>query len=323
LELEEVFSDRFISFCKPHGSLPSGSVILVGSMSHLAKNGLNFYAPILVETMTRMAGKVGPGVSVIPFVLVLIGGIGTETLTQDMMDLDSWIVSTDAGQATGLPDTRDAPWQVILANGGGGRGRRVYTSSAPQQLSRLKPCLRERSSSTFADFSFFNNVELLQGLAILPWLQRGPATERRQLHGRYLRYGSRQRADPRRFQVHHRGDGHLGGGLRTQQDLKQRGHRAHTIRMQRWPSDLDLRKGLLSCNWKDISTIVSCRDASVYDDRGAGIPAEEFLRILEDPENGKEAAAVRWAVRLSCCWVSFSLLSFLSPPSALPCPSMS
>jgi hypothetical protein len=51
-EPEEVFLDRFRPFCKPHGSLPSGSVILVGSMSHLAKNGLNFYALILVETMT-------------------------------------------------------------------------------------------------------------------------------------------------------------------------------------------------------------------------------------------------------------------------------
>jgi len=74
---------------------------------------------------------------------------------------------------------------------------------------------------------------------------------------------------------------------------------AHTIKMQRWPRDLDLRKGLLSGNWKDVSTIVSCRDASIFDSAGAGIPADEFLRLLEDPENGKEAAAVRWAVRLS------------------------
>jgi hypothetical protein len=130
-ELEEVFYDRFKSFCKPHGSLPSGSLVLVGSMSHLAKNGLNFYAPILVETMTGMAGKVGPGVNVIPFVPVPIGGIGSETLAQDMMDHGSWIVSTGAGQATGLPDTRDALWRVVLANGGGGR---VYTSSAPLSL---------------------------------------------------------------------------------------------------------------------------------------------------------------------------------------------
>jgi hypothetical protein len=49
-----------------------------------------------------------------------------------MMDLDSWIVSTGAGQATGLPDTRDALWKVVLAREG--EGRRVYTSSAPLSL---------------------------------------------------------------------------------------------------------------------------------------------------------------------------------------------
>jgi hypothetical protein len=61
--------------------------------------------------MTRMAGKVGPGVNVIPFVLVPIGGIGSETLARDMMDLDSWIVSTGSW---------DTFWRVVLANGGGG-----------------------------------------------------------------------------------------------------------------------------------------------------------------------------------------------------------
>jgi hypothetical protein len=106
-ELEEVFCDRLKRFCKPHGNLPSGRVVLVGSMFHLATNGLNFYALILVETMTRMAGRVGPGVNVIPYVLFPIVGIGSETLARDMVDLDSWIVSTGAGQATGLPDTRN------------------------------------------------------------------------------------------------------------------------------------------------------------------------------------------------------------------------
>jgi hypothetical protein len=100
----------------------TGSVTLVGSMSHLAKNGLNFYAPILVETMTRLAGKVGPGVKVIPLLLVPVGGIGSETLIRDMMDLDSWIVSTGAGQAAGLPDSRDTFWRVVFEAGRGEEG---------------------------------------------------------------------------------------------------------------------------------------------------------------------------------------------------------
>ncbi len=96
-------------------------IILVGSMSHLAKNGLNFYAPILVETMTRMAGRVGPGVNVIPLLPIPVGGIGSETLLRDMMDLDCWIVSTGAGQANGLPDSRDAFWAGCRRGGDGGK----------------------------------------------------------------------------------------------------------------------------------------------------------------------------------------------------------
>jgi hypothetical protein len=92
---------------------------LINGMSHLAKNGLNFYAPILVETMTRLAGRVGPGVNVIPLLPVPVGGIGSETLIRDMMDLDSWIVSTGAGQAAGLPDSRDTFWRVVIEAGKG------------------------------------------------------------------------------------------------------------------------------------------------------------------------------------------------------------
>jgi hypothetical protein len=97
-----------------------------------AKNRLNFYAPLLVETMTRMASRVGPGVNVIPLLPVPVAGISSETLVRDMMDLDSWFVSTGAGQAAGLPDSRDTFWRVALEAGRG--GRRVYTSSAPLSL---------------------------------------------------------------------------------------------------------------------------------------------------------------------------------------------
>ncbi len=54
------------------------------------------------------------------------------TLIEDMMDLDSWIVTTGAGQATGLPYSRDTFWRVILK--ARREGRRVYTSSTPLSL---------------------------------------------------------------------------------------------------------------------------------------------------------------------------------------------
>jgi len=70
----------------------------------------------------------------------------------------------------------------------------------------------------------------------------------------------------------------------------------HSIQIQRWPRDLDLRKGLLSGLWKDISALVSSRDACVSDKEGAGISASEFLRTLDQ---SKAHAAARWAVVLA------------------------
>ena len=86
---------------------------MLGSLSHLARVGLTEYAPALVDTMTRLAGRAGQGVSVIPLVPVPVGGVGSETLIRDMMDLDSWILSTEAGQSASLPDSRVAFWKAV------------------------------------------------------------------------------------------------------------------------------------------------------------------------------------------------------------------
>jgi hypothetical protein len=71
---------------------------------------------------------------------------------------------------------------------------------------------------------------------------------------------------------------------------------SHSIQIQRWPRDLDLRKGLLSGLWKDVSSLVSSRDASVVDKEGAGVTANEFLRLMEQC---KAHAAARRAVVLA------------------------
>jgi hypothetical protein len=73
---------------------------------------------------------------------------------------------------------------------------------------------------------------------------------------------------------------------------------SHKMHVQRWPRDIELKKGLLSGMWKDLKTVVSARDASITDDTGSGIPAREFLEILDGAEEGHEYAAISWAVAL-------------------------
>ncbi len=122
--------ERFKNYSKPHGVLPPGSVILVGSMAHLSRSGLNSYVPMLVETLTRIAGKMGPGISVVPYIPVPIGGVGSETLVRDMIDLDCWILSTGAGHNSCLPDSREMFWRLVLDPARGGE-EGVYIHCSP------------------------------------------------------------------------------------------------------------------------------------------------------------------------------------------------
>jgi hypothetical protein len=48
-----------------------------------------------------------------------------------------------------------------------------------------------------------------------------------------------------------------------------------------------------------VSTLISTREADVIDENGAGIGHAEFLRLIGDPEDGAEQAALRWAVALN------------------------
>jgi hypothetical protein len=73
------------------------------------------------------------------------------------------------------------------------------------------------------------------------------------------------------------------------------GFKDWSLHVQRWGRDLDLRKGL----WQDITALVATREADVIDENGAGIGQAEFLRLIGDPSEGAEQAAIRWAVALN------------------------
>ncbi len=75
-EIENSFVDLFAEFCAPTGRLPVGSVVLLGSMSHLGARGLDSYAGDIVGCMSSVGAKVGHGVEVVPLCPVPIGGLG-------------------------------------------------------------------------------------------------------------------------------------------------------------------------------------------------------------------------------------------------------
>jgi len=112
-ELEAVFSERFRAFLKPHGKLTPGSVVLVGSLSHLRACGIQDYADSLVRTYVSMSAKVGAGVEVVPLVFVPMHGLESGSLIRNLMDLDAWLMSVHGGGRTVLPKSRETFWVTV------------------------------------------------------------------------------------------------------------------------------------------------------------------------------------------------------------------
>ncbi len=60
-ELERTFIEILLGVIEPHGRLSVGSVVLVGSLSHLSSYGLESYAADLVRVVASMVALVGGG----------------------------------------------------------------------------------------------------------------------------------------------------------------------------------------------------------------------------------------------------------------------
>jgi hypothetical protein len=116
-ELEQAFADIFAELLGPNGSFPRGSVVLLGSISHLGGRGLVSYVTDLYGTMASLGSKTGSGVEVIPFVPVPVCGLGGGGLVRDLLDLDAWILGSGLGPGIQLEGTRWAFWDVMGSAG--------------------------------------------------------------------------------------------------------------------------------------------------------------------------------------------------------------
>ena len=112
-DLEGIFRDVFRDYCKPIGCLPQGSVILLGSLSHLSLLGITSYVEDLVRTMNCLINLTGPGVSVCPLVSIPLSGISDSISIVQLANLDSWIVSNKMAPSISLPVSRDRLWDVL------------------------------------------------------------------------------------------------------------------------------------------------------------------------------------------------------------------
>ena len=60
-ELEAAFTERSGAYLRPYGNLSPGSLVMVGSLSHLKTRGVADYAEALVRTLASLSAKLGGG----------------------------------------------------------------------------------------------------------------------------------------------------------------------------------------------------------------------------------------------------------------------
>ena len=133
-EIVDVFMDRLKAFCSPHGSLPPGSVILLGSLSHLRARGVADYAESLVGAAHRLGSKTGSNVDVVPLVFVPMQGIADGCVIRDLFDLDGWLASAAQPVSTLLGSAREAFWKTVFEEGGERGTQETRTIMLPHNL---------------------------------------------------------------------------------------------------------------------------------------------------------------------------------------------
>ena len=115
-DLESIFKDVYRNFCRPEGVLPAGSVILIGSASHVTLLGLSTYAEDYVRVNNNLISACGNGVTVCPLVLVPLSGVKNTRAVEQLADLDSWIMSTNLPRNIGLSDSRNLLWETLCSS---------------------------------------------------------------------------------------------------------------------------------------------------------------------------------------------------------------
>jgi hypothetical protein len=90
--------------------MAAGSVLLIGSLSHIKTRGTADYADSLVKVIADLGDRAGAGIEVIPLVLIPMHGVEAPSTVRSMLDLDAWLMTVQVTATTVLPKTRELFW---------------------------------------------------------------------------------------------------------------------------------------------------------------------------------------------------------------------
>jgi hypothetical protein len=116
VEILGLFRDIFREHMRPAGQFPPGSVVMLGSLSHLAMYGLQHYVEEMVRVASILGSEIGQGSTIIPYIPIPLAGINSEDVVRELLDFDCWLASAGLGDIVSLPETRDLFWELAGIN---------------------------------------------------------------------------------------------------------------------------------------------------------------------------------------------------------------
>jgi hypothetical protein len=97
-------ADAFLDLAKGY-DLPVGSVVVLSSLSLLARMGTAAYAEEVVRSFARLRDAYGSSIRVVHGFPVLVGGLEDEPLIRSMREIECWFHDVDKKRLHSLPDT--------------------------------------------------------------------------------------------------------------------------------------------------------------------------------------------------------------------------
>jgi hypothetical protein len=113
-ELPGLLREFFPTGSKGKVSLPEGSLVIYGALSHLAARGVENYAEEVVRTRRVLTGMLGSAINLAHSIFVPLGGLCSAGLIRMMVDLDSWLNSNSSDISFSLIKAREALWNILL-----------------------------------------------------------------------------------------------------------------------------------------------------------------------------------------------------------------
>jgi len=143
-------------------TMPSGTVVVICSVSHLAAVGTAVYAEDLVRAFRTLRGAYGTGISVMPGFPILISGLNNKNTIRELLEVNHWYNLICKSGTKEIPETRTLCYSTLI------KDDTASSTSAPEVRPLMLPQnLTSYDKVSFESKGFGNQNDLCLPISVL------------------------------------------------------------------------------------------------------------------------------------------------------------